>query len=109
MCFNYSTKSKMIITGFCTKRYFSADVKKIQISVHKMQRSYAAQTCSVQQNRPGVHLCIPGRFGSFHIFDDFLKRLLQRCFDSLRRINRCDHQLVRIYRSEIQIIPRIFC
>ena len=47
--------------------------------------------------------------GSFHILDDFLKRLLQRRFDSLRRINRCDHQLVRIYRSEIQIIPRIFC
>ena len=99
----------MIITGFCTKRYFFADVKKFQISVHKMQCSYAAQTCSVQQNRPGVHLYIPGRFGSFHILDDFLKRLLQRCFDSLRRINRCDHQLVRIYRSEIQIIPRIFC
>ncbi len=99
----------MIITGFCIKRYFFADVKKFQISVHKMQCSYAAQTCSVQQNRPGAHLCIPGRFGSFHILDDFLKRLLQRRFDSLRRIDRCDHQLVRIYRSEIQIIPRIFC
>ena len=99
----------MIITGFCIKRYFSADVKKFQIPVHKMQCNYAAQTCSVQQNRPGVRFCIPGRFGSFHILDDFLKRLLQRCFDSLRRINRCDHQLVRIYRSEIQIIPRIFC
>ena len=99
----------MIITDFCIKRYFSADVKKFQIPVHKMQCNYAAQTCSVQQNRPGVRFCIPGRFGSFHILDDFLKRLLQRCFDSLRRINRCDHQLVRIYRSEIQIIPRIFC
>ena len=93
----------MIITGFCIKRYFFADVKKFQISVHKMQCSYAVQTRSVQQNRPGV------RFGSFHILDDFLKRLLQRRFDSLRRIDRCDHQLVRIYRSEIQIIPRIFC
>ena len=99
----------MIITGFCIKRYFFADVKKFQISVRKMQCSYAAQTCSVQQNRPGAHLCIPGRFGSFHILDDFLKRLLQRRFDSLRRIDRCNHQLVRIYRSEIQIIPRIFC
>ena len=99
----------MIIIDFCAKRYFFADVKKFQISVHKMQCSYASQTCSVQQNRPGVRFCIPGRFGSFHIFDDFLKRLLQRCFDSLRRIDRCDHQLVRIYRSEIQIIPRIFC
>lgn len=99
----------MIITGFCTKRYFFADVKKFQISVCKMQCSYAIQTCSVQQNRPGVHFCIPGRSGSFHILDDFLKRLLQRRLDSLRRINRCDHQLVRIYRSEIQIIPRIFC
>ena len=99
----------MIITGFCTKRYFFADVKKFQISVHKMQCSYAAQTCSVQQNRPGVRFCTPERFGSFFILDDFLKCLLQRRFDSLRRINRCDHQLVRIYRSEIQIIPRIFC
>ena len=99
----------MIITDFCTKRYFFADVKKFQIFVHKMQQSHAAQTCSVQQNRPEVHLCTLGRFGSFHILDDFLKRLLQRRFDSLRRINRCDHQLVRIYRSEIQIIPRIFC
>ena len=99
----------MIITGFCIKRYFFADVKKFQISIHKMQCSYAAQTCSVQQNCPGVRFCTPGRFGSFHILDDFLKRLLQRRFDSLRRINRCDHQLVRIYRSEIQIIPRIFC
>ena len=60
-------------------------------------------------NRPGVRFCTPERFGSFHILDDFLKRLLQRRFDSLRRIDRCDHQLVRIYRSEIQIIPRIFC
>ena len=99
----------MIITDFCTKRYFFADVKKIQISVHKTQQSHAAQICSVQQNRPGVRLCTLGRFGSFHILDDFLKRLLQRRFDSLRRIDRCDHQLVRIYRSEIQIIPRIFC
>ena len=49
------------------------------------------------------------RGGSFFILDDFLKCLLQRRFDSLRRIDRCDHQLVRIYRSEIQIIPRIFC
>ena len=64
---------------------------------------------SVQQNRPGVRFCTPERFGSFFILDDFLKCLLQRRFDSLRRINRCDHQLVRIYRSEIQIIPRIFC
>ena len=90
----------MIIIDFCAKRYFFADVKKFQISVRKMQCSYAAQTCSVRT---------PERFGSFHILDDFLKRLLQRRFDSLRRINRCDHQLVRIYRSEIQIIPRIFC
>ena len=41
----------MIITGFCIKRYFFADVKKFQISVYKMQCSYAAQTCSVQQNK----------------------------------------------------------
>ena len=99
----------MIIIDFCAKRYFFADVKKFQISVRKMQCSYAAQTCSVQQNRPGVRFCTPERFGSFFILDDFLKCLLQRRFDSLRRINRCDHQLVRIYRSEIQIIPRIFC
>ena len=99
----------MIITDFCIKRYFFADVKKFQISVRKIHCSYAVQTCSAQQNRPGVHLCIPGQFGSFFILDDFLKCLLQRRFDSLRRIDRCDHQLVRIYRSEIQIIPRIFC
>lgn len=55
----------MIITDFCTKRYFFADVKKFQISVHKIQCSYAVQTCSVQQNRPGVRFCTPERFGLF--------------------------------------------
>lgn len=56
-----------------------------------------------------VPVCISAfRGGSFFILDDFLKCMLQRRFDSLRRIDRCDPQLIRIYRSEIQYADQIY-